>query len=566
MVRSDDQQINDTIRSVYNDRGLERHLTLEEFYDRVEQKKDSIGDAGGIEMAAALTAGQITHTSGESSPGDADSSLSFADATRIGNVQLQVDSVVVRGTIQNQSDITEFTRDARPDGKVVNITLMDNTGKAKAAFWDNDADAVVQRTQPGDEITVRGDPEEPYFDDHECDLSVTEFELTSTDSSSGPESDNSPLTDTQTHTPETNSLPTTPLADITQDHSRLSITARVLDVGTVNTLPEYDDAVVVNVCLADSTSHVHLSAWNTAAGELSGTNPGDTVRLTNLTPKQDTTGPRLSTTPETVVSTLHNPSPSIDPYEPDVLPIESLSPDNSPTVIAGRITDPGNPTEYTTDSETGVVRTVTITDHTGTVVVICWGELATQPYDSLDTITFLDAVPKQTETGIEAHINWSGAAVSPEHVRVPPSFFATQTHTQARSAQRSSNSPSPDPQTQPEDNQSSQPSSSADQSASTNPTEHPSTDQHTTTSSQSQTVNYDTEYTGTVVNATDDELQLTGLGDESPFEQNGEFVGDPVSHIPLPPDVSSPSLGQQVRLRVRTEDGQSPTITEILPQ
>ncbi|WP_207587084.1 OB-fold nucleic acid binding domain-containing protein [Halomontanus rarus] len=72
----------------------------------------------------------------------------------IENLQPEMNSVDITGTVKQITAVNEFTRDDGTEGKVCNVILTDSTGKAVLTLWD-DATQLTNDLEPGDTVRIK---------------------------------------------------------------------------------------------------------------------------------------------------------------------------------------------------------------------------------------------------------------------------------------------------------------------------------------------------------------------------------------------------------------------------
>src|SRR5574337_494493 len=120
---------------------LEGKLTRDEFKSKVEEKVNMMNGLCDTKTAAMLVA----------------SEMGLNETVKIKGITAARGSVVLDAKVLSIGDIREFSRDDGGVGRVVNITLADDTGTIRAALWDEAADLVkIGDIKVGQNLKVKG--------------------------------------------------------------------------------------------------------------------------------------------------------------------------------------------------------------------------------------------------------------------------------------------------------------------------------------------------------------------------------------------------------------------------
>lgn len=366
-----------SIEELYED--LETDLSLEAFRSRVAEKVEEMGGLADDETAAMLVAHEIE--------GDR--------PVAIDAVQPEMEAVTVLGVVQHIDEIRTFERDDGTEGAVLNIELADESGTARAAFWDEMATAADEDLDRGDTLRLKARPREGF---NGLELSVTDIRL---------EED----LEVSAYEPET-----VDIATLEPGEEGVAVAGEVLRVESIRTFERDDgsEGRVATVVIGDATGSVTVSAWDGATEYLEGLAAVDACRIVggNVRERDGRTELHIGT------SGRIEPIEDEIVYEPHPDAIAGLSEGDTAT-ISGivRSTDPVRTFDRSDGSE-GKVRNVRLQDETDSIRVALWGDRAELELAPGDPLTCIDVtIQEGYRDDIEASANWQSTIVSR---RAPP--------------------------------------------------------------------------------------------------------------------------------------------------
>jgi replication factor A1 len=325
-----DQEIEEIFKAV-SDR-----VSPEEFLTRVEEKVSLMAGLCDHRTAAMLVAREL----------GAPEVLA-----KIGSIRPESGTVSFAGRVLSISETREFRRSDGSVGQVVNLVLGDETGTIRLALWDE----AVQMIKSGD-ITVdrcfkvRGLAKEGY--------SGTEVSLGRSGNIEELDMDIKPR------------LAPFKIEEIRRDMGEVTLVARVLDPGEIREFLRKDGSkgLVRTVLLGDETGKIRLTLWNDQAN-LS-LQVGESLEIINASSRERYGQVEIQAGGNTV---LRKSRQEVG-FREVMTPIEDLRP-GMLCSIAGVVTGLGEQREFQReDGTTGRVASIYLSDGTGRVRAVLWGE------------------------------------------------------------------------------------------------------------------------------------------------------------------------------------------------
>ncbi|NJD77383.1 MAG: replication factor A [Candidatus Methanoperedens sp.] len=304
------------------------------------------------------------------------SEMGINETIKIRDMAPDKGNVVFIAKVLSVGDIREFSRDNDTTGRVVNLTLADDTGSIKAALWDEACDLVkIGDIKAGQSLKVKG-----YIKEGQRGLEVSVGRGGSIE-----------------HVDIDVAVNVKPvkISDIKPGINGLNIVARVIDTGTIKTFQRKDGTAgkVRNITVGDDTGKIKLTLWDSKA-ETPGFNAGDTVEIMNAYSRENTfsnqTELQLGSGGSIVKSNA-----SVDYCEP-LTPIADIE-INSAYSVKGHVSGIDEIREFERpDGTKSRVSNIYISDETGRIKVALWGEHANlvNELDIGSEICIIDAYAK----------------------------------------------------------------------------------------------------------------------------------------------------------------------------
>ncbi len=346
------------IEEVY--KRLEGKVPPDKFKSLVEEKVTMMNGLCDSKTAALLVA----------------SEMGINETIKIGEMTADRGNVVFIAKVLAVGDIREFSRDNDTTGRVVNLTLADDTGSIKAALWDEAADLVkIGDIKAGQTIKVKG-----YIKEGQRGLEVNVGRNGSIE-----------------HEDKEVAVNLKPLkiSDIKSGISGLNLLARIIDMGNIRTFSRKDGSAgkVRNITIGDDTGKIRLTLWD-AKAEATDFKAGDTVEIMNAYSRENTfsnqTELQLGSGGSMVKSNI-----AVN-YSETITPIADIEV-NSAYSVRGHVSGLDEIREFERpDGTKSRVSNIYVSDETGRIKVALWGEHAilVNELDIGSEISIVDAYAK----------------------------------------------------------------------------------------------------------------------------------------------------------------------------
>ena len=365
------------IEEVY--KKLEGKLTRDEFKSKVEEKVTMMNGLCDSKTAAMLVAGE----------------MGLNETIKIRDIAADKSNVVFIAKVTAVGDIREFSRDNDTMGRVVNLTLADDTGSIRAALWDEACDLVkIGDIKAGQSLKVKG-----YIKQGQRGLEVNVGKGGSIE-----------------HVEKEVSVNIKPqkIADIKTGMNGLSLIAKVIDTGKVRTFARKDgtNGKVTNVTLGDGTGKIRITLWDKKAEE-PGFKAGDTVEITNAYARENT----FSSQTELQLGSgggITKSSAVVDYSEP-LTPIADIG-INSAYSVSGHVSGLDEIREFERpDGTKSKVSNIYVSDDTGRIKVALWGDHA-DLVNELDIGSEIHIIDAFAKSGRNEEVELSAGARTGIHI------------------------------------------------------------------------------------------------------------------------------------------------------
>ncbi|MCJ7443970.1 MAG: OB-fold nucleic acid binding domain-containing protein [Methanotrichaceae archaeon] len=350
---------------------IENQVSPEEFEVRIEEKVSLLAGLCDRRTAAMLVAREL----GVSEV-----------VTKISRIRPESGTVTFTGRIISMSDIREFVRNDGSTGRVANLTLGDETGTIRVTLWDEAADMVKSGQINLDQCyKVLGLAKEG--------LKGTEISLGRTGNIQEVDEDIRPRREPYK------------ISEIGRDMGEVSLIAKVLDPGKQREFMRKDGSVgiVSTVLLGDETGKIRITLWNDQAKM--DLKEGDVLEIINGSSAERYGQLEIRTSGYTII----RKSDQNVSYSEKISSIADLKPGNLCSV-SGFVTGLGEMRAFQREDGTpGQVANIYISDATGRIKVVLWGEHA-DLLEKLDLGYKADIIDCQAKSGwneeLELSCNW----------------------------------------------------------------------------------------------------------------------------------------------------------------
>lgn len=213
----------------------DRDYSKDEFGDLIEDKINELGGLCDRETAAKLIARDLGINPEEK-------------FVKVSEIEEDMDRVSFTAKVVDASETNTFDRDDGSVGRVVNLSLADDTGKVRVVLWDEDADLVkLGEIEEGDVLKIQRGRVKSGYSGLEVNLSnVSEVSLVEDDDFDF----------------DVELEGRTPIGDLEEDMGSVHVFGEVLDVGDKREF-ENDDGggQVRSVKIGDESGKINASLW-----------------------------------------------------------------------------------------------------------------------------------------------------------------------------------------------------------------------------------------------------------------------------------------------------------------
>jgi replication factor A1 len=357
------------IEDVYED--ADPDVDFEAFEAAVAEKVEQMGGLADEETAAMLVAHELADSGGE--------------VSGIADIEAGMEDVKFLAKVVSVGEMRTFERDGDdPDGKVVNVEVADETGRIRAALWDEAADAAVDELDVGQVLRIAGRPKEGY---NGVEVNVDRVE---------PDEDAD--VDVQV-------LDSYRVEDLSLGLSDVNLSGRVLATDSVRTFDRDDGSQgrVANLVLGDPTGRVRITLWDERADLAEEFSVGESVEVVDGYVRERDGDLELHVGSRGSVEPLDE---EIE-YVPETAPIVELEIGQTVDVAGGVIELDEKRTFDRDDGSQGQVRNIRVKDDTGDIRVALWGDKADTDVDLGQYVVLTDVQVKDGwQDSLECSANW----------------------------------------------------------------------------------------------------------------------------------------------------------------
>ena len=319
-------------------------ITTEKYTELVQARIETLAGLCDPKTAALLVNNDLGMTKSTLEP----------DSIKIRNIEPDGSTVRVIGKIINIGTVREFPRKDNSTGRVMSITIADETGCVNVSLWDEMVENITGGfIKINDIIDITGQAKDGS--------EGTQVNIGTKDS----------ICISQESIQAT--VPQKKISEIKDNDSKIYLTVKVLKIGDIKTFnKKKGTGKLRNVSLGDDSGKISATFWNDKADLLSDIHIGDSLLIRNATAKYND----FSKSVELQIGD----STSIEKTNNNVVFMEAFVPINQVTVgkkysIKGNIIDISEIREFSNDSgQLNSVGNIVVKDNTGQIKVTLWGK------------------------------------------------------------------------------------------------------------------------------------------------------------------------------------------------
>jgi len=361
------------IEEVYAD--LDTDVSEEEFREAVEQKVEQMGGLADEETAAMLIAHELNE-------GEVDT---------VADIEPGMEEVKFLAKVVSIGELRTFERDGEDeDGRVANVEAADETGTVRLAFWDQQAESVVEgQLEEGQVLRIAGRPKDGY---NGLEVSVDKAE---------PDDD----AEIDVELGDGSSVDA-----LTMGQSDVNVRGIVLETDSIRTFDRDDgsEGKVSNLLLGDETGRVRVTMWDDRADRATELEPGTAVEVVDGYVREREGDLELHVGDHGAIDEIDE---TVE-FTPEADAIGAVEMDQV-VDLAGvvRSADPKRTFDRDDGSE-GQVRNIRVQDDTGDIRVALWGEKADKEIAPGDEVFVADAeIQDGWQDDLEASAGWQSTVV-----------------------------------------------------------------------------------------------------------------------------------------------------------
>ncbi len=357
---------------------LNGKIAEKEFKKLVEEKMDIMGGLCDEHTAALL----VAHDLG----------VEGVNAIKIKEITLDKKNVQFIGKVTGIMDPREFNRNDGSVGRVCNVTIADETGEITVVLWDELADAVkTGDIKDGDVLKISG-----YVKESQRGLEV------SIGHGGGIAKDESAKITVKD--------PMVTINEVRMGMGNVCVRGLILSKQEPRSFNRKDGSrgAVQGLMLGDETGKIRLTVWDSKLKDVEALSPGDTIEVLHAYTRESMGGVEIQVGSRGI---LRKSDKKVE-YEEPVTKISDVEPDKAYNV-KGIVTGIDGVREFTTkDGKLGRLCSIYLSDETGRIRVVFWGEHANfaEALSVGDKILVTDAQAKVNfRQEIELSANWRSA-------------------------------------------------------------------------------------------------------------------------------------------------------------
>jgi replication factor A1 len=356
------------IEDVYED--VSPDVDFEAFEAAVHEKVEQMGGLADEETAAMLVAHELADAGGE--------------VSGVADIEPGMDEVKFVAKVVSIGEVRTFERDGDDqDGKVVNVEVADETGRIRAAMWDDAAEAATDELEVGQVLRIAGRPKEGY---NGVEVNVDRVEPDDAE------------VDVQV-------LDTYRVEDLSLGLSDVNLQGKVLATDSVRTFDRDDgsEGRVANLVLGDPTGRVRITLWDERADLADEFSVGESVEVVDGYVRERDGDLELHVGSRGSVERVDEPIE----YVPETDAISGLEIGQTVDIAGGVIELDEKRTFDRDDGSQGQVRNIRVKDDTGDIRVALWGDKADTEVDLGQYVVLTDVQVKDGwQDALECSANW----------------------------------------------------------------------------------------------------------------------------------------------------------------
>jgi len=354
---------------------LNGKIPQKEFQKLVDEKMDIMGGLCDERTAALL----VAHDLG----------IEGASAIKIKEITLDKKNVEFLGKVTGTFPPREFNRTDGSIGRVTNVSIADETGEITMVLWDELADAVkIGDIKEGDVFKVRG-----YVKEGQRGLEVSIGRGGGIQKAEGEK--------------VTVKDPMIKISEVSAGMGNVCVRGVILSKQDPRTFNRKDGSPgsVQGTMIGDDSGKIRLTVWDNKLKDMEAFNAGDSVEVLHAYTRESINGIEIQVGNRGII----RKSDAMVEYEEQVAKIGDIEADKSYN-IKGVVTGIDGVREFTTkDGKPGRLCGVHVSDESGRIRVVFWGEHANfaETLSVGDKILVTDAQAKiNFRQEIELSANW----------------------------------------------------------------------------------------------------------------------------------------------------------------
>lgn len=354
---------------------LNGKIAQKEFQKLVDEKMDIMGGLCDERTAALL----VAHDLG----------VEGASAIKVKDITLDKKNVEFIGKVTGAFEPREFNRNDGSVGRVANVTVADETGEITLVLWDELADEIkTGGIKDGDVLKIRG-----YVKEGQRGLEV------SIGRGGGIAKDESAKVTVKD--------PMIKINEVRAGMGNVCVRAVILSKQEPRTFARKDGSQgsVQGTMIGDDTGKIRLTVWDNKLKDIDVFNAGDSIEVLHAYTRESMGGVEIQIGNRGII----RKSDAKLEYEEQVSKIGDIEPDKSYN-IKGIVTGIDGVREFTTkDGKLGRLCGVQVSDESGRIRVVFWGEHANfaEALSVGDKLLVTDAQAKiNFRQEIELSANW----------------------------------------------------------------------------------------------------------------------------------------------------------------